>query len=107
MPNNYIHRTIELKLEEMYGNFPSILVIGARQSGKSTVLQYLASKKKQIINEVSLDDLNERLKAQEDPEGFLREHGIPLVIDEFQYAPNLLYYIKIKILALKLIFHHI
>ena len=97
MPNNYIHRTIELKLEEMYGNFPSILVIGARQSGKSTVLQYLASKKKQIINEVSLDDLNERLKAQEDPEGFLREHGVPLVIDEFQYAPNLLSYIKIMI----------
>ena len=97
MPNNYIHRTIELKLEEMYGNFPSILVTGARQSGKSTVLQYLAKKKNQNINEVSLDDLNERLKAQEDPEGFLREHGIPLVIDEFQYAPNLLSYIKIKI----------
>ena len=48
MPNNYIHRTIELKLEEMYGNFPSILVTGARQSGKSTVLQYLAEKKNKL-----------------------------------------------------------
>ena len=39
MSNKYIHRTIELK--EMYGNFPAILVTGARQPGKSTVLLYI------------------------------------------------------------------
>ena len=33
----------------------------------------------------------------EDPETFLRTHGIPLIIDEFQYAPNLLSYIKLAI----------
>ena len=97
MSNNYIHRTIETKLNEMYGNFPSILVTGSRQSGKSTVLQYITNNKNQKINEVSLDDMKERLMAIEDPEGFLREHGVPLIIDEFQYAPNLLSYIKIKI----------
>ncbi len=97
MPNNYIHRTIEAKLDEMYGNFPSILVTGSRQSGKSTVLQYITNNKNQKINEVSLDDINERIMAIEDPEGFLRVHGVPLIIDEFQYAPNLLSYIKIKI----------
>ena len=97
MANNYIHRTIESKLDEMYGNFPSILVTGSRQSGKSTVLQYITNSKKQKINEVSLDDLNERAMAIEDPETFLRVHGVPLIIDEFQYAPNLLSYIKIKI----------
>ena len=97
MPNNYINRTIETKLDEMYGNFPSILITGARQSGKSTVLQYIANMKKENINEVSLDDLNERAMAIEDPETFLRLHGVPLIIDEFQYAPNLLSYIKIKI----------
>ena len=97
MPNNYINRTIETKLDEMYGNFPSILITGARQSGKSTVLQYIANTKKENINEVSLDDLNERAMAIEDPETFLRLHGVPLIIDEFQYAPNLLSYIKIKI----------
>ena len=97
MKNNYIHRTIESKLDEMYGNFPSILITGSRQSGKSTVLQYITNTKKQKINEVSLDDMNERLMASEDPEGFLREHGVPLIIDEFQYAPNLLSYIKLKI----------
>ena len=97
MPNNYIHRTIEIKLDEMYGNFPSILITGSRQSGKTTVLQYITNNKNQMIKEVSLDDLNERTMALEDPEGFLRMHGVPLIIDEFQYAPNLLSYIKIKI----------
>ena len=90
MPNNYIHRTIEAKLDEMYGNFPAILVTGSRQSGKSTVLQYITNKKSQKINEVSLDDITERTMAIEDPEAFLRVHGVPLIIDEFQYAPNLL-----------------
>lgn len=97
MRNNYIHRTIEAKLDEMYGNFPAILVTGSRQSGKSTVLQYITNKKNQKINEVSLDDITERMMAIEDPEAFLRVHGVPLIIDEFQYAPNLLSYIKIKI----------
>ena len=97
MATNYIHRTIENKLEEMYDNFPSILITGSRQSGKSTVLQYITTTKNQTINEVSLDDLNERTLAIEDPETFLRTHGVPLIIDEFQYAPNLLSYIKLTI----------
>ena len=95
--SNYIHRTIENKLEEMYDNFPSILITGSRQSGKSTILQYLSTVKNTTINEVSLDDLNERTLAIEDPEAFLRTHGVPLIIDEFQYAPNLLSYIKLAI----------
>ena len=53
MLNKYIHRTIETKLDEMYGNFPSILVTGSRQSGKSTVLQYITNNKNKMINEVS------------------------------------------------------
>ena len=97
MAGSYIHRTIEAKLNEMDGNFPSILVTGSRQSGKSTVLQYITNSKGQKINEVSLDDLKERAMAIEDPETFLRTHGVPLIIDEFQYAPNLLSYIKIAI----------
>lgn len=38
-----------------------------------------------------------RTQANEDPELFLRTHEAPLIIDEFQYAPNLLTYIKIII----------
>ena len=38
-----------------------------------------------------------RIQANDDPELFLRTHETPLIIDEFQYAPNLLSYIKINI----------
>jgi predicted AAA+ superfamily ATPase len=49
------------------------------------------------INFVSLDDLRTRTLALEDPELFLETYKAPLIIDEFQYAPNLLSYIKIKV----------
>ena len=42
MPS-YINRTVELRLKNMYGAFPAILVTGPRQSGKSTVLQYVTN----------------------------------------------------------------
>ena len=39
--------------------------------------------------------MDARRLAVEDPELFLRTYKTPLIIDEFQYAPNLLSYIKI------------
>lgn len=90
----YINRTIEKKIDEMNGSFPVILITGARQSGKSTLLDYISGEK---INYVTLDNIIERSNAIEDPENFLRKHETPLIIDEFQYAPNLLSYIKIRV----------
>ena len=46
---------------------------------------------------MSLDSLKERILAQDDPEMFLSTYELPLIIDEFQYAPELLSYIKIRI----------
>lgn len=93
----YINRTIEKKIDEMKGSFPVILVSGARQSGKSTLLEYINHSSKEKINYVTLDNMIERSNAIEDPENFLRSHESPLIIDEFQYAPNLLSYIKIRV----------
>lgn len=93
----YINRNVEKRFFELKGNFPSILVSGARQSGKSTLLEYINNSSDEKINYVTLDNLIERTNAIEDPEGFLRLHEAPLIIDEFQYAPNLLSYIKIRI----------
>jgi len=93
----YINRSIEIKLDEMNGQFPVILVTGARQSGKSTLLEYINNSSKEKINYVTLDNIIERANAIEDPETFLRLHEAPLIIDEFQYAPNLLSYIKIRV----------
>ena len=91
----YISRTIENKLISMIDNYQVIMITGPRQVGKSTLLNYIARKIDKKINRVTLDDLILRQQAQEDPELFLRTHETPLIIDEFQRAPELLSYIKI------------
>ena len=93
----YINRSIQLKFDEMNGKFPVILVTGARQTGKSTLLEYIDNSSNENIKYVTLDNMIERANAIEDPENFLRAHEAPLIIDEFQYAPNLLSYIKIQV----------
>lgn len=95
--SKYINRNVENRLKKLIGHFPAILITGARQSGKSTLLEYINSTSKKKVNIVTLDNMKDRLLANEDPEMFLRTYEAPLIIDEFQYAPNLLSYIKIKV----------
>lgn len=94
---NYVSRTMEKTIKKFIGKYPVIMVIGPRQVGKTTLLNYLKFKSNKKINYVTLDDMLIRTQANEDPELFLRTHEAPLIIDEFQYAPNLLTYIKIII----------
>lgn len=91
----YINRNVEIKLDNIKNHYPIILVTGSRQSGKSTLLEYITKDDTKKVNSVTLDNMTERVLAQNDPELFLRTHEAPLIIDEFQYAPNLLQYIKI------------
>lgn len=90
----YISRAVEEKLISMIDNYQVIMITGPRQVGKSTLLNYISRKLDRNINRVTLDDLILRQQAQEDPELFLRTHEVPLIIDEFQRAPELLSYIK-------------
>ncbi len=92
----YKTRSIETTLNKMINKFPVILITGARQVGKTTLLNHL-QQENSSINYVSLDNMLLRAQANEDPELFLRSYETPLIIDEFQYAPNLLTYIKIKV----------
>ena len=94
---NYVSRTMEKTIKKFIGKYPVIMVIGPIQVGKTTLLNYLKFKSNKKINYVTLDDMLIRTQANEDPELFLRTHEAPLIIDEFQYAPNLLTYIKIII----------
>lgn len=89
----YINRNIESVIEKMSKGFPVIMVTGSRQVGKTTMLMHINKN----INYVSLDNLNARDLAISDPELFLETYKAPLVIDEFQYAPNLLSYIKMRV----------
>lgn len=90
----YISRNIEEKLFSMIDNYQVIMITGPRQVGKSTLLNYISRKLDRKINRVTLDNLILRSQAKEDPELFLRTHETPLIIDEFQRAPELLSYIK-------------
>ena len=93
--SNYIERSIENKLNKLAKAFPIIMITGSRQVGKTTLLNNLQKKEDGKINYISLDNLSIRALAIEEPEIFLERYKAPLIIDEFQYAPNLLSYIKI------------
>ena len=93
MMEKYIKRNIESVVMRLSKGFPVVMVTGPRQVGKTTMLRHINKN----INYVSLDNLNARDLAISDPELFLETYKTPLVIDEFQYAPNLLSYIKIRV----------
>lgn len=89
----YIPRHIEKLLLQALKQFPACMITGPRQAGKSTLLEHCL-KDYQFAN---LDDFDVRALAKEDPKYFFERYPPPLVIDEIQYAPELLSYIKILI----------
>jgi predicted AAA+ superfamily ATPase len=90
----YIRRLIE-EILPRYSRFPVVALLGPRQSGKTTLSKHFF---KQHLY-VSLEDPAIRELAMEDAKGFLRKydnaHG--LIIDEFQYAPQILSYIQLEV----------
>ena len=91
----YIKRNLENVILKVSEEYPVVLVTGPRQVGKTTMLQKLMEGTDREY--VTLDDLNERELAKNDPELFLQLHKTPLLIDEVQYAPELFSYIKINV----------
>lgn len=85
----YIERDISAQLSE--SKMAIQLVIGPRQCGKSTVLSHLADTS---FREVTFDDLQLRNLANRDPALFLEQFQPPVLLDEIQYAPDLLPEIK-------------
>ncbi|MBU0600069.1 ATP-binding protein [bacterium] len=74
--------------------FPAVVLTGPRQSGKTTLFKMLFPKTHTFV---SLENPDVRLRAKEDPIGFLNQYKPPVIIDEIQYGPELLSYIKTKI----------
>lgn len=85
----YIKRLVENVIKKQEKMFKTILVTGARQVGKTTMLKNI----KPNINYITLDDMILNQSAIEDPELFLKANKPTIIIDEIQYAPNLLRYI--------------
>ncbi|MBE6420525.1 MAG: hypothetical protein E7031_10420 [Akkermansiaceae bacterium] len=96
--NAYYTRTAAGWVKYMSAHFPCVLLTGARQVGKSTLLEEVLPAG---MNYVTLDDYTLAAEARRDPIGFLREHEAPLLIDEVQYAPELFRAIKMRVDAAK------
>ena len=79
-----------LKLSQF---FPAVVLTGARQTGKTTLLRSLFPKH----NYVSLDLPSKASEANQDPQSFLAKHKGPVIIDEVQYAPHLFRHLKVAI----------
>ncbi len=90
----YINRDMEALILELTKEYSCIMINGPRQVGKTTMLKKIMEPNRHIV---SLDDLNERAIAKNDPELFLSVHPTPILIDEVQYAPELFSYIKMAI----------
>jgi len=91
-----IYRNITSKIIEALQDTPVILVNGARQTGKSTLVQWL-SKEKYPAQYLTLDNATVLAAAQESPQDFIANLTQPVIIDEIQRAPDLFLAIKAAI----------
>lgn len=92
----YIERKIEQQLRYLSEHFPAVVIAGARQTGKTTLMKKLIGVQEGMTY-ITLDYPRIRDLARSDPELFLQQYPAPVIIDEVQYAPELLPYIKIRI----------
>lgn len=89
-----VKRTLSETVKEINQSFSVLLVTGPRQVGKTTLLEMCIEDNRQYV---TLDDLDLRQLAQNDPGLFLQKYSEPLLIDEVQYAPQLFSYIKMAV----------
>jgi predicted AAA+ superfamily ATPase len=90
----YFERASTALIKNISDTFPVLLVTGPRQVGKTTLLQHIKEDERSYV---TLDDLDERMMAKNDPALFLQRHKPPVIIDEIQYAPELFSAIKVLV----------
>jgi len=88
-----IARHLSDRIIELSKFFPVLLLTGPRQVGKTTLLKAIDPNREYV----TLDDMEEKSLAVTDPAMFLQVHKAPMLIDEIQYAPGLMSYIKMQV----------
>ena len=91
----FITRHAEKTLVRLSESFPAVLVTGARQTGKTTLLKKITEAKS--VKSTTFDDIAEEQFATSDPKTFLELHPAPYMFDEVQYVPELFRELKIEI----------
>lgn len=86
----WYQREIREKISFAAQKFPVVVVTGARQVGKTALLQ----KHFDAYNYISLDVPSIAALAERNPTQFFEQYPSPLVIDEVQYAPKLFRHLK-------------
>lgn len=82
-------------LLKRYARFPVVALLGPRQSGKTTLAKMTFKNHKYL----SFEDPDTRNLAHDDPRAFLsiHENKFGIIIDEFQYVPEILSYIQLEV----------
>jgi uncharacterized protein len=86
----YKDRYISKRIENLLDAFPVVVLCGARQVGKTTLLRHIFPDWDYVVFDPSIDVEN----ARSDPDLFLRNHSSPLILDEIQYAPEVVSAVK-------------
>ena len=89
----WIRRKYEKTLKALSEQFPSVVVTGSRQVGKTALVQKVFPD----YTYVSLDIPAIAAQAENHPEAFIKNHPEPVIIDEVQYAPSIFRYLKVAI----------
>ncbi|GBR74272.1 putative AAA family ATPase [Candidatus Termititenax aidoneus] len=90
---DYIVRTMQKTLRQAVKHSPIIALTGPRQTGKSTLLRHLFPR----YNYISFDAADLRLAAKNDPQLFVENIQKPVIMDEIQYVPEILPYLKLYV----------
>jgi len=89
----WIARRIESELKRLAVTRPVVVLTGARQTGKTSLLRRLFPDHAFV----SLDLPSEAEQAEKEPEAFLRRQSGPAIFDEAQYAPALFRHLKVAV----------
>lgn len=89
-------RHLQPSIEAALADAPAVLVVGARQTGKTTLVRALGQKRPGSTY-VTFDDLTALEAATADPAGFVSGLGEMAILDEIQKAPALLPAVKVAI----------
>lgn len=92
---DFFNRHVEITIKRLTHSYPAVLITGARQTGKTTLLKKVTESKE--IPYITFDDPMEENSAKTDSKTFMEFHSAPYTFDEVQYVPDLFRYLKIEI----------